>query len=188
MGEVSFTWNEFVDVFCNVFSWKKNNPALKTIFQVFDTNKDGTIDFQELMIGLSILTRGSTTERIELCFSAFDLDKSGDISKQELLFMIQTIYSTVYGNRAPGEQEIRNLVDRVFLSLDTDKSGTLSLEEFRNVTIYEPQLIECFFLSLGVENTSVERPKKISLTSSYIELDEAPIFEGRRRKGNCNLV
>lgn len=66
LGEISFSWAQFVQAFCTVFpSWNKSNPALKNIFKAFDTNGDGQIDFRELMVGLSILTRGSIQEKIE---------------------------------------------------------------------------------------------------------------------------
>jgi Ca2+-binding EF-hand superfamily protein len=35
------------------------------IFNVFDTNKDGSISFQEFVTALSILTRGDVNEKLE---------------------------------------------------------------------------------------------------------------------------
>lgn len=35
------------------------------IFNVFDENKDGTINFREFVTALSILTRGTPEEKIE---------------------------------------------------------------------------------------------------------------------------
>ncbi len=35
------------------------------IFNVFDDNKDGTINFQEFVTALSIMTRGDPNEKLE---------------------------------------------------------------------------------------------------------------------------
>jgi hypothetical protein len=35
------------------------------IFNVFDTNKDGTINFQEFVAALSVMTRGTPDEKLE---------------------------------------------------------------------------------------------------------------------------
>ena len=35
------------------------------IFNVFDTNKDGSINFQEFVLALSVMTRGEPNEKLE---------------------------------------------------------------------------------------------------------------------------
>ncbi len=45
---------------------------------------------------------------------------------------------------------VSQFVEYVFRNLDSDKNGTLSLEEFKQVVFIEPKLIECFL----IENSS----------------------------------
>lgn len=129
-----------------------------------------------------------------MCFNTFDLDKSGDISKDEMKFMIQTIYATIYGKNSLSEEDIRKFVDKTFANLDTDKNGTLSLQEFRNIIIVEPQLIESFFTSLGLSVDETHKKSTIQLTSNpsyYVQLEEEQERRrktNQRRKNNCIII
>ena len=46
-------------------------------FAAFDTNKDGQIEYREFVCGLSVILRGSPTERLQFVFRAYVVTPCG---------------------------------------------------------------------------------------------------------------
>jgi len=65
------------------------------IFNVFDDNKDGSINFQEFVTALSVMTRGDPNEKLEFAFSMYDLDGNGFIDKEEMQQIMEAFYKLV---------------------------------------------------------------------------------------------
>merc|ERR1712186_307728 len=55
------------------------------IFRMYDTNKDGHIDFREFMIVLYIMSNGTPEENLKQIFRVFDINNDGTITLKELL-------------------------------------------------------------------------------------------------------
>jgi Ca2+-binding EF-hand superfamily protein len=49
-----------------------------------DANKDGVLDLEEIIFGLSVLHRGDTEQKLKLFFDCFDADRDGCLSATEL--------------------------------------------------------------------------------------------------------
>uniref|UniRef100_A0A915IEB7 ubiquitinyl hydrolase 1 n=1 Tax=Romanomermis culicivorax TaxID=13658 RepID=A0A915IEB7_ROMCU len=60
----------------------------KGLFQAFDENGDGEIDFKEIVCGISACCRGP---KVELIFKMFDDRKSGCLTKENIFEMINKI-------------------------------------------------------------------------------------------------
>jgi len=98
------------------------------LFQAFDKNGDGNIDFKELVLSIFTCCRGSTRERLSFCFKVFTCNKSDVLSEERLmeissgLFEIWQSISNTELNTTPEE-----FVDEIF----TDKATRqLSENEF----------------------------------------------------------
>ncbi|RMC09106.1 hypothetical protein DUI87_14112 [Hirundo rustica rustica] len=79
-------------------------------------NGDGTIDFREYVIGLSILCNPANTEEtIRMAFKLFDMDDDGTITEDEFASIIQS---------ALGLPELD--VSLLFREIDADETGKLS--------------------------------------------------------------
>eukprot|EP01118_Nematostelium_gracile_P017877 TRINITY_DN777_c0_g2_i2.p1 TRINITY_DN777_c0_g2~~TRINITY_DN777_c0_g2_i2.p1 ORF type:complete len:189 (-),score=47.33 TRINITY_DN777_c0_g2_i2:180-677(-) len=61
------------------------------LFGSFDTNKDGSIDFKEFVIAISIMTKGTVDERLEFAFHMYDLDGNGFLEKDEVIKIMRAI-------------------------------------------------------------------------------------------------
>ena len=61
----------------------------KQIFKLIDKNGDGTIDFREFLVNVSIETRGTLDEKLEHVFNLYDLDKNGYVTKSEMIEFIK---------------------------------------------------------------------------------------------------
>lgn len=70
------------------------SEPLRQLFALFDRNNDGSIDFREYAIGLTVLFSPANIEQIlQMSFKLFDLDDDGFITGQEL----NTILSAAFG-------------------------------------------------------------------------------------------
>lgn len=61
------------------------------LFDNFDEDKSGFLDFRELVICMSILSKGTFEERLRLCFDVYDSDKSGYLQRDELQKFMDSI-------------------------------------------------------------------------------------------------
>uniref|UniRef100_A0A8K9UM64 Potassium voltage-gated channel interacting protein 2 n=1 Tax=Oncorhynchus mykiss TaxID=8022 RepID=A0A8K9UM64_ONCMY len=62
------------------------------LFEAFDTHKNGTVSFEDFVTGLSIILRGSVTEKLNWAFNLYDLNKDGFITKEEMTDIMSSIY------------------------------------------------------------------------------------------------
>ncbi|KZV69858.1 EF-hand [Peniophora sp. CONT] len=83
---------EFGRIYKQFFPFGDPGEFSEYVFDVFDVNKNGTIDFKEFICALSITSRGSLDEKLRWAFQLYDIDKDGTITYQEMLQIVQSIY------------------------------------------------------------------------------------------------
>ncbi|XP_064016473.1 lysophosphatidylcholine acyltransferase 2 [Pogoniulus pusillus] len=117
------------------------SDVLKELFLLFDRNGDGTIDFREYVIGLSILCNPANTEEtIQMAFKLFDMDEDGTITEDEFAAIIQS---------ALGVPELD--VSVLFKEIDADETGKLSYDEFKNFALKHPEYAKLFTTYLELQ-------------------------------------
>jgi Ca2+-binding EF-hand superfamily protein len=122
------------------------------VFEVFDKNKDGTINFKEFICALSTTSRGQIDEKLEWAFSLYDIDGDGYISRDEMLKIVSAIYLMV-GNMVslPKDESTPELrVDKIFALMDKDKDGKITMEEFREGSKKDSSIITALTLYDGL--------------------------------------
>uniref|UniRef100_A0A673L791 Calsenilin-like n=1 Tax=Sinocyclocheilus rhinocerous TaxID=307959 RepID=A0A673L791_9TELE len=62
------------------------------LFNAFDMDRNGSIRFEDFVIGLSVLLRGSVTEKLRWAFNLYDINKDGYITREEMLAIMKSIY------------------------------------------------------------------------------------------------
>lgn len=80
---------DFIRVYKKAFG-KKVGSLADSIFDAFDEDGNGAVDFEEFLIGLSITEMSATTDRkskmkrIRWAFNVYDKDRSGTIDQNEM--------------------------------------------------------------------------------------------------------
>jgi Ca2+-binding EF-hand superfamily protein len=68
------------------------------LFVQFDTKKTGYIDFDEFIIGLSTVCRGTPDDKIHFVFNMYDVSRNSTVSKQELTTLLNQIPKNLLRN------------------------------------------------------------------------------------------
>ena len=67
-------------------------------FQILDTNKNGVLEWDELMSALIFVLRGSQSQKTRIAFDMFDTDKSASLQFKELFFFLKGIFNLLMYN------------------------------------------------------------------------------------------
>uniref|UniRef100_A0A8B9PKD0 Potassium voltage-gated channel interacting protein 3 n=1 Tax=Apteryx owenii TaxID=8824 RepID=A0A8B9PKD0_APTOW len=102
------------------------------LFNAFDVDGNGAICFQDFVVGLSILLRGTVHEKLNWAFNLYDINKDGYITKEEMLEIMKSIYDMmgrctypILKDNAPAEH-----VEMFFQKMDRNRDGVVTFEEF----------------------------------------------------------
>ena len=78
------TLENFIKFYSNFFPNGDASKFCKRVFKVFDTNRSGKIDFDELMLAISVNSLGNLEKKLTLAFQIYDLGK--------LIFLVSNIH------------------------------------------------------------------------------------------------
>merc|ERR1711936_1138245 len=85
----------FKDVYENIFPLGDASKYASLVFKCIDKDETGGITFGDFMEFLSVISKGTTQEKIMWSFEFLDLDKNGYIEKQEMLKVLEAVYEMV---------------------------------------------------------------------------------------------
>ncbi|CAD5115735.1 DgyrCDS4681 [Dimorphilus gyrociliatus] len=118
---------------------KKSEELADYVFDAYDQDKNGVIDFKEFMITLSITCRGDIKEKLKWVFDMYDTDGSSYLSKSEVIKVLEVIFR-MKGNDRVEATAFLQTVD-IFKKLDKDKDGYITKEEFCRIATREREII-----------------------------------------------
>jgi Ca2+-binding EF-hand superfamily protein len=91
------TKEEFQKIYKQFFPFGDPSSFADYVFNVFDADKSGTIDFKEFICALSVTSRGKMEDKLDWAFQLYDIDGDGKISYEEMLAIVEAIYKMVSG-------------------------------------------------------------------------------------------
>merc|ERR1711944_237194 len=100
------------------------------VFSTLDHEDSGIITFEDFVIGLSILVRGTTEEKVRWMFSLYDQDRDGFISREEMEDVVGSVFDLMGRTSDPilEEEVISERVDTIFEKLDLNGDGVVSMD------------------------------------------------------------
>jgi Ca2+-binding EF-hand superfamily protein len=96
------TKEEFQKIYKQFFPFGDPSSFADYVFNVFDADKSGTIDFKEFICALSVTSRGKMEDKLDWAFQLYDIDGDGKISYEEMLAIVEAIYKMVCEARSVG--------------------------------------------------------------------------------------
>lgn len=145
--------NTFKEIYAQFFPHGDVSQYAHYLFQAFDQDHNGTITFQDFVVGLSALSRGAPVDKLRWAFQLYDLNGDGVISRDEMTDVIVSIHSLVgaphharptssagggasstgAGSGGPDDDDpdsVRDHANRVFQKLDLNQDGVVTIDEF----------------------------------------------------------
>jgi Ca2+-binding EF-hand superfamily protein len=101
------------------------------IFDIFDDDKSGSLDFREFLCGMSLLMRGKIAEKIELCFYLFDKENRGYLEFPEFETMMDVFIKSVKITLPP--ERCRLLEEGTFSNEETPEIGETTPNNSQNI-------------------------------------------------------
>ncbi|KAK1577461.1 hypothetical protein Q3G72_021961 [Acer saccharum] len=110
-------------------------PLAPRIFDLFDNNRDGTVDMREILCGFSSLKNSQGDDALRLCFQMYDTDRSGCISKEEVASMLRSnrdyFEQALPDDCLPADITEPGKLDEIFDRMDANSDGKVTFEEFK---------------------------------------------------------
>uniref|UniRef100_A0A8D0A9Y0 Kv channel-interacting protein 4 n=1 Tax=Sander lucioperca TaxID=283035 RepID=A0A8D0A9Y0_SANLU len=106
----------FKDIYAQFFPQGDASTYAHFLFNAFDTDHNGSVSFEDFVMGLSILLRGTIQEKLNWAFNLYDINKDGYITKEEMLDIMK--------------ETPRQHVEVFFQKMDKNKDGVVTIDEF----------------------------------------------------------
>ncbi|XP_030962137.1 calcium and calcium/calmodulin-dependent serine/threonine-protein kinase-like [Quercus lobata] len=119
-------------------------PLAPRIFDLFDNNRDGTVDMREIFCGFSSLKKLRGDDALRLCFQMYDTDRSGCITKEEVASMLRALPDECL----PAKITEPGKLDEIFDRMDANSDGKVTFEEFRAAMQIDSSLQDIVLSSL----------------------------------------
>ncbi|KAK7930255.1 hypothetical protein WMY93_006650 [Mugilogobius chulae] len=122
----------FKSIYSQFFPQGDSSTYAHFLFEAFDTQNNGAVSFEDFVVSLSIILRGSTADKLGWAFNLYDINKDGCISREEMTDIMNSIYDMMGKYTYPSikDSDAREQVDNFFQKMDKNKDGVVTIDEF----------------------------------------------------------
>lgn len=136
---------------------KSRTQFRSMLYQVFDMPEDYLIDrimvavdrgttpyikLSTFVTTMSVYLRGSLADRIKYCYAVYDLSGEGMIRRDQLILLVRN--SVIKLHPEDVEEIVKDMVDMLIKKVDLDLDGLISLQDYTDTVMAQPQLLEIF--------------------------------------------
>ncbi|KAL5572117.1 hypothetical protein UlMin_021714 [Ulmus minor] len=119
----------------------KRNLFLDRMFDLFDVNHNGHIEFGEFVQTLSIFhPKTPEADKTTYAFKLYDLRHTGYIEREELREMVLALLTE--SDLALSDDFVEMIVDKTFKESDTKGDGRIDEEEWKDYVAKNPSLLK----------------------------------------------
>ncbi len=98
------------------------------VFECFDADDSGTINFNEFMIAYAMTSRGDYGDKLNYAFDLYDIDENGTLNKTELRAVLECMLDLLGADKRGYSSE--DLANKCLTELDDSLDGKITKEEF----------------------------------------------------------
>lgn len=122
----------FKSIYSQFFPQGDSSTYAHFLFDTFDLHSNGSVSFEDFVINLSIILRGSITDKLNWAFNLYDLNKDGCITREEMTDIMNAIYDMMGKYTYPSMKDSapKEHVDSFFQRMDRNNDGVVTMEEF----------------------------------------------------------
>ncbi len=125
-----------IDQFCQILKVEKTGEYVR-LFDLFDSDKSGSIDVKEFMIGLSNFASKDQRKKVRFCFLLYDEDRNGFIEEEELIKILLGSH-----NLDPSQVDaVKRKAKTIMRQADKNGDGKISPEEFEMIAVKFPNIL-----------------------------------------------
>ncbi|XP_065809334.1 Kv channel-interacting protein 2-like [Labrus bergylta] len=122
----------FKSIYSQFFPHGDSSMYAHFLFEAFDTHNNGSVSFEDFVLSLSIILRGSINDKLNWAFNLYDLNKDGCITREEMTDIMNSIYDMMGKYTYPNMRDSapKDHVDNFFQKMDKNNDGVVTIEEF----------------------------------------------------------
>lgn len=124
---------QFTNVFKEFYPHGKAEKFSAQIFNVFDADRSGKIDFLEYLIAISTTSNGNVRKKLQMGFKLYDTNANGSIDKKEMYKLIEAIYDLTGEENRKGENDPKQRVEAIFNKLDLNHNGNIGKKRRKKI-------------------------------------------------------
>lgn len=136
--------SDFVQLFKQFFPFGDPTDYCHYLFLIFELDKSKSIGFKELIVALSITSRGTMKEKLQWSFKLFDQKKTGKVTYDELLDVISSVYKMIgpMVTLNDDEKTPELKTEKFFTLLNKDKNkDTIVVDDLTQLLKLDPTIL-----------------------------------------------
>mmetsp|Transcript_504 Transcript_504/g.850 ORF Transcript_504/g.850 Transcript_504/m.850 type:complete len:540 (-) Transcript_504:33-1652(-) len=165
-ASVGISKQEFLEIILSLNS--KLGHSAEGLFDRFDDDKSGYLDFRELVVCISILSKGSFEEKLKTCFDVYDIDNSGYLQSNEIEALLKSLERTFISKDVQSKRTISKVREKL-LGLSRKCQDLVVFNDFLLFVKGDPVLFACFSEFVGGTQDFSELSKFFSLKDKHHE-------------------
>jgi len=114
------------------------------IFDLFARPGQSTLSFEDMVLGLSIITRGSPEEKLDLAFHACDLNKDGNLTRDDLrpvMMSFSDLVGPVVTFSGQRFETADDMVEGFMTAMDPEQSGKITKTQYKTGAMTNPDIV-----------------------------------------------